>query len=116
VLGSAEFKEEAIETFEETDIDKMRMALNNKPSTNEIIRMIFQYSKTSEKDIREKLKGRRASYPNRRFAMYACWRYGDTSQKQLADAFGLSHSCSAAFSINQVKKEVIEGKWRKQVD
>jgi len=42
VLGSAEFKEEAIETFE-------------------------------EKDIREKLKGRRASYPNRRFAMYACW-------------------------------------------
>ena len=48
--------------------------------------------------------------------MYACRRYGGTSQKQLAVAFELQHPGVAAYSINKVKKEITEGKWRKQVN
>ncbi len=42
VLGSAEFKEDAIESFDEADLGQIRKALNNKPSTDEIIRMVCQ--------------------------------------------------------------------------
>jgi len=75
-----------------------------------VIRIVCQYCIVSEKDIREKAS------PYRGFAMYACRRYGDTSQKQLATAFSLHHSGSCAYSINKVKKEIIEGGWRKLID
>ena len=116
VLGNAEFKKDAIETFEDTELEKIRIALNNKPSTDEVIRMVCEYCKTSEKRIREKPKGRRAANPYRAFAMYVCRRYGDTSQKQLALAFDLLHSGSASYSINKIKKEIMEGKWKKQIN
>ena len=54
--------------------------------------------------------------PYTAFGMYASARYGDTSQKQLAIAFELQHPGSAAYSINKVKKEITDGKWRKLVN
>jgi len=116
VLGSAEFKEDAIETFEETELEQIRNALNNRPSTDEIIRMVYQYGKTGEESIRAKAKGRREVNPYRAFAMFACRHYGGASQKQLAVAFELQHPGSAAYSINKVKTEIIAGKWQMQVD
>ena len=116
VLGSADFKEQALKTFEETNIDEVRMSLNNKPCADEIIKLVCQCTKTKQLSLISKPKGRRSANPSRAFAMYACRRYGDCSQKQLAEAFELQHIGSAAFSINKVKNQIREGKWRNELD
>ena len=113
VLGSAEFKEDTLEALEETDLNEKRKALNNRPSVDEIIRLLCQYTKSNEKRIREKPLGRRKPNPIRAFSMYACRHYGRASQKQLAETFELRHPGSAAYSINKVKKEIAEGRWLK---
>ena len=48
--------------------------------------------------------------------MFACRRYGDASQKQLAEAFQLRHTGGSSFSINKVKKEISEGFWGKETE
>jgi putative transposase len=115
VLGSAEFKEGRKEFIEAIDLDEIN-GLNNKPATDEIIKLICEYAKTQELSVRSKPKGKRPANPIRAFAMYACRRYGDSSQKDLAEAFELQHLGSAAFSINKVKKEILAGEWRMAIN
>ena len=115
VLGDAEFKEEARQASDENKLD-LTPFLNNKPSTDEIIRLICQYSKMDEETIRDNRKGKRQSHSVRAFAMYACRLFGDASQKDLMTAFQLKHAGSSAFSINKIRKEVAQGHWRKMVD
>jgi len=80
VLGGTEFKESAIEAFEKTDPDEIRTALNNKPSVDEIIKLVCQHANTKERRVKTKPKGKRKPDPVRVYAMYACRRYGDASQ------------------------------------
>ncbi len=47
--------------------------------------------------------------------MFSCRRYGDASQKQLAEAFQLRHTGGSSFSINKIKKEISQGLWRKEI-
>ncbi len=48
--------------------------------------------------------------------MFACRRYGDSSQKQLAEAFQLRHPGGSSFSINKIKKEISQGLWGKEIE
>jgi hypothetical protein len=66
--------------------------------------------------IRVKPKGKRQPNATRAFAMFACRRYGDASQKQLAEVFQLRHTGGPSFSINKIKKEISEGFWRKETE
>ncbi|MEW4368093.1 hypothetical protein, partial [Aliikangiella maris] len=59
--------------------------------------------------------GKRVSNPARAFAMYACQRYGALSLKQIAVLFNLNHSGSVSFSVNKVKRELVEGQWLSEV-
>lgn len=115
VLGSAEFKESAIKLAEETGASEIRKALINKPNIDEIIQLICRYTNIDEQVIREKPKGKRYPNPARAFAMYACRRYGGSSQKQLTQAFQLQHIGGASFSINKIRKEIAQGEWQKEV-
>ncbi len=47
--------------------------------------------------------------------MYACRHYGDNSQKQIAEAFELSHPGRVSYSIDKIKKEVSEGLWKTEI-
>ena len=47
--------------------------------------------------------------------MYACKHYGDNSQKQIAEAFELTHPDSVLYSIDKIKKEVSEGLWKTEI-
>ena len=114
VLGDAEFKEQALQASDKSELD-LTPFLNNKPSTDEIIRLICQYTKKEQEIIRCKTVGKRESNGDRAFAMYACRLFGDASQKELMIAFQLRHAGSSAFSINKVRKEVEQGHWRKMI-
>ncbi len=81
LLGSVEFKESAYQAFEEIKLDEIKEAINNKPSTDEIIKKVCQYAKTSEKNVREKPPGRKGLNRIRTVAMYSCRHYGANSQK-----------------------------------
>ena len=115
VLGSHEFNKRVIDKFEETDLSQVRKALENKPQIMEIIKLICKHFNVTQKDICQNQPGKRQSNPVRAFAMFACRRYGDNSQKQIAEAFELSHPGSASFSINKVKKEISQGHWKKAI-
>ena len=41
--------------------------------------------------------------------------YGDSSQKQIAEAFQLQHPGGSSFSINKIKKEISQGLWKKEI-
>ena len=116
VLGSPAFKKSAIESSKETELDEVTKALINKPSTDEIIKLVCHYAKANEQDIRVKPKGKRQPNATRAFAMFACRRYGDSSQKQLAEAFQLRHPGGSSFSINKIKKEISQGLWGKEIE
>ena len=115
VLGSHEFKKTVTEEYEETDLGQLRKALENKPQAEEIIKLICEHFKVTQKAICQNQAGKRQSNPVRTFAMFACRHYGDNSQKQIAEAFELSHPGSASFSINKVKKEISQGHWKKAI-
>ena len=116
VLGSPEFKKSAIESSKETELDEPGKALINKPDTDEIIKLVSHYAKTNKQDIRVKPKGKRQPNAIRAFAMFACRCYGDSSQKQLAEAFQLRHTGGSSFSINKIKKEISQGLWGKEIE
>ena len=52
----------------------------------------------------------------RGFAMFACRCYGESSQKQIAEAFHLRHPGGSYFSINKIKKEISQGLWGKEIE
>ena len=115
VLGDAEFKLAA----EQASVEDKKLPvkrLENKPSTDEIIRLICQYTKKEQESIRINKQGKRKSNPERAFAMYSCRVFGDASQKSLASAFHLNHTGSAAYSINKTKQQVEQGQWEKLIN
>ena len=44
------------------------------------------------------------------------FHHGDSSQKQIAEAFQLRHSGGSSFSINKIKKEISQGLWKKEIE
>ena len=51
----------------------------------------------------------------RALAMYVCQHYGGNSLKSIGQAFNLNNAGSACFSINKIKQEVADGKWRNDI-
>ncbi len=43
------------------------------------------------------------------------FHHGDSSQKQIAEAFQLQHPGGSSFSINKIKKEISQGLWKKEI-
>ncbi len=48
--------------------------------------------------------------------MFACRSYGDSSQKQITEAFQLPQPGGPSFSINKIKKEISQGLWKKEIE
>jgi REP element-mobilizing transposase RayT len=113
VLGNMAFRESARVQFEETDLEVLRAGLQDRPSADELIKLVSQIAKVRVSDLVTKPVGRRPSNDMRAFAMYACQYYGNCSLSEIAQAFGLSHTGSASFSINKIKKVVGCGEWDK---
>jgi len=115
VLGDNEFRETVRQETEGIDLDRLRGVLQDRPAAEQILKLIAQLFDVEEKHLTQNPKERRRSNPARAFAMYACQHYGALSLKEIADIFELSHTGSASFSINKIKKGVLEGEWKKMV-
>ena len=115
VLGDNEFRKSVTREFERIDLAHLRKSLENKLQAKEMIKLICALFKVSKNSICRYQAGMHHSNPVRSFAMYVCRHYGDNSQKQIADAFGLSHPGSSSFSIDKIKKEVSKGQWRPEI-
>ncbi len=115
VLGDMAFRESARQESEETDLDKLRAVLQDRPACSEIIARVASIFKVSEESVITKPVGRRRSNTARAFAMYVSQEYGDMSLSEIQNEFGLSHPGSASFSINKVRDEIGGGMWKKEV-
>ncbi|MEW4365802.1 helix-turn-helix domain-containing protein [Aliikangiella maris] len=115
VLGDKAFKESVREETKEQNIEQLRKVLEDRPGGQRILELVAVIFKVKSRDIKSCPGGKRVSNPARAFAMYACQRYGAMSLKQIAVLFNLSHSGSVSFSVNKVKRELVEGQWLSEV-
>ncbi|MFW2440166.1 MAG: transposase [Arenicellales bacterium] len=115
VLGDLAFREMARQESEETDLDKLRAALQDRPTSSEIVARVAKIFGTKADSITKKSKGPRTPNSARAFAMYVCQEYGDLSLKDIMQVFELRHTGSASFSINKIRQEIGHGMWKKEV-
>jgi len=115
VLGDKEFRTEKKDENELLDIEKLRLALEDKPSLDELMVKIEKLIKQKSEDLRRRSNGRRRDLPYRAFAIYACNRYSRADQQEIAKYFNLNHRGSVSPAINRIKKEINEGVWFKEI-
>jgi len=115
VLGDKGFREMVREETQEIDLGILRRVLQDRPAADEIITITAQLFDVEEKTIRQKAAGRRTPNSARAFAIYACQKYGGLTLNEIASAFELTHSGSASFSINLIKKGISQGEWLKVI-
>ena len=116
VLGTKEFKEEKQQEFKTIDLEQLRRSLHDRPSLDEMVKIICRVRNKSEVDIRTRATGQRKNKADRAFAMYACQHYGGVRHKDIADYFGLSHVGSVSHSITRIRKEIVEGVWKSDIN
>jgi putative transposase len=115
VLGDRGFRESARDEVNGVDMDRLRSPLQDRPDINSIIKICADVLSVDEHSIRSKPVGRREPNSARAFAMWACQHYGGLALKDIASAFELGHPGSASFSINKMKKEVGENRWKESL-
>ncbi len=116
VLGDKEFRAQREQELDDLDIVKLRMALEDKPSIDEIIGLIIKVTKKTKKELIALSKGKRSNFPERAFAIYACHRYSRADHNEIATYFGLAHRGSISHPLNRVKKEINNGLWCDELD
>jgi chromosomal replication initiation ATPase DnaA len=115
IMGDLAFRESVRQKTEETDLEKLRATLKDKPASSEIIMRVASIFGVKEESITKNLRGRRLPNPARAFAMYVSQEYGDMALKDIKAVFGLGHTGSASFSINKTRQEIGNGVWKKEV-
>jgi len=111
VLGDKHFRTQREEGHDELDIDKLRLALEDKPAIDELIILITKVTKTTKTQLLARSKGKRSNFPRRAFAIYACHRYSRADHKTIANYFGLSHRGSISHLLSRIRNEIAEGLW-----
>jgi len=111
VLGDKEYRAARKEESDETDIMALRAALQDRPSIEEIIKLIGQLTQMKKSELITRKHGRQGQSPNRAFAMYACHHYCQATHKEIAHYFGLKQAGSVCYPLAKVKKEIGEGGW-----
>ncbi len=111
VLGDKHFRTQREEENDELDIDKLRLALEDKPAIDELIILITKVTKTTKTALLARSKGKRSNFPQRAFAIYACHRYSRADHKTIANYFGLSHRGSISYPLSRIRNEIAEGLW-----
>lgn len=115
VLGDLSFREMARQETEETDLNKLRAVLQDRPTSSAIIARVEKIFGINAESITKKAKGPHIPNPARAFAMYVSQEYGNMSLKDIKLVFGLGHTGSASFSINKIRQEIGNGLWKKEV-
>ncbi len=115
VLGDRGFREAVRQECEDTDLDKLRTVLQDRPTGRELIRVIAKIFGVKIDSITSKLKYRHTTNPARAFAMFVCQEYGNLSLKEIKQLFGFGHTGSASYSINQIRLEIRNGMWKREV-
>ncbi len=112
VLGDKEFKEEKRQESRDIDLKQLQHALDDRPSVQEVIKIVSQLMKVSEKALHQRGVGQRKNSPERAFAIYACQHYSDANYREIADNFGLTHVGSLSHSLNRIRTEISSGEWQ----
>lgn len=115
VLGDRGFREAVRQECEDTNLDKLRAVLQDRPSGRELVRVIAKIFGVKVDSITTKLKYRHTANPARGFAMYVCQEYGNISLKEIKQLFDLGNTGSASYSINKIRLELGNGEWKKEV-
>jgi putative transposase len=116
VLGGKEFRAQREEEHENLDIEKLRLALEGKPTMEEIFDLITGVTKKTKKELLTRSKGKRSNFPERAFAVYACHRYSRADHNEIAHYFGLSHRGSISHPLSRIRKEITAGLWSDEVN
>jgi len=116
VLGDKHFRSQREEEHNELDIDKLRLALEDKPSIDELFELIIKVTKREKKDLLKRSKGKRSNFPQRAFAIYACHRYTRADHNAIANYFGLSHRGSISHPLSRIRKEMADGQWSEAIE
>ena len=98
------------------DIDKLRQALEEKPTIDELFELITRVTKRKKHELLARSKGKRSNFPQRAFAIYACHRYSQADHKTIANYFGLAHRGSISHPLSRIRKELAKGMWSKEVE
>ncbi len=100
---------------EDTDILALREALQDRPSIDEILKVICELTQEKQSNLITRKPGRQVKSPIRSFAMYACHYYCQVTHKAIAKRFGLKHVGSVCYPLAKIKREIEEGKWGKLI-
>lgn len=114
VLGSKEYREERRYEVEHTDLPALRAALQDRPTINEVLKLVSELTGETANDLRKNGKKLAVKAEKRAFAIYACKIYAGVTYKAIAEHFNLSHVGSVCYPLARIKREIEEGKWKKE--
>jgi putative transposase len=80
----------------------------DKPSVDTMVRLVSEFYKIKEEEIRRKISGPQKGRWPRKFAMYLCQQLAGYSLKEIMQAFELSHVGSVSFITSQVRQAMQE--------
>jgi len=115
VLGDKEFRTERQQENDQLDLVKLRLALEDKPSIDELMSHVEKAIKQKKSELRQRVKGKRGSLPYRAFAIYACHQYSKASHNEIAKYFGLTHRGSISPSLTRIRKEINNNQWQREI-
>lgn len=116
VLGDKEFRAERKEENEHVNHDSLRKALEDKPSIEDVIKLVCRVTKQTEGSLLRRQNGKPKAKPYRAFAMYCCHQYSQGKHKAIAKVFGLTHHGSVSGSLTRIRQEIKQGRWRADIE
>lgn len=115
VLADKEFRTERKEENHELDIEKLRCALEDKTSIDELMAIVTKVTKQKISDLRQCSNGKRQCLPYRGFAIYAYHRYIQADHNEISNYFGLTHRGSISPTLSRMRKEIGDNGWKREV-
>lgn len=116
ILGGKGFRE-----FIATNESKLQVsgdlskAVSERPDFSEIVSVVAKVFEVSNESITQKLRGRQPKNRARKVAIYCSQRIGDMPLNEIADGFGFNHTGGVSSAIASVKKDLEEGKLKKEI-
>ena len=116
VIGEKEFvswlREEKIPQLEEKIV--VNQVLQKELSMDTLLELIAQFYDVKVESFVKVTKGKKASHPVRKIAMYICQQLGGYSLKEIGYCFGLSNIGSVSFATSSVRKEIEQSRRTRQ--
>lgn len=109
ILGSNTFKEKVLISNlknQRSKQDQLRKEINNKITTEQIIKAVAKIFDKEVTDITTLQNGQKIENISRSIAIYLCQEYKDLTLKEIAAIFNLKSSKSTSNALSKIKKQL----------